>query len=215
MGNTYTYTGTGMGKMTNSFVDTFVAYKMSEINKCEAPDMKTEEKKLLNQFLLNSVFKVTIKAKQKAYLMNIVRRVEGAFSAYHEARKSLIEHIDTPNNTISPYFRSLLNFEGCVSQLYQSIELNCKLTGNKAFDKGRNSKCKYERLYDVYIDSKHMDGMIKGRKLPDDAMCAVWITNYGLASARSSISFEELTSIMKVMAIKAEQAATLRPNVEE
>lgn len=65
MANTYEFTGTGMG-MTNYFVDTFVAHKMSELNKCGAPDMKPEEKKWLNQFLLNSVFRVTIADRTKA-----------------------------------------------------------------------------------------------------------------------------------------------------
>lgn len=141
--------------------------------------------------------------------MNIVRRVEASFSTYNEARKSLIEHIKTPNNTISPCFKSLLNFEVCVSQLYQSIELLCMLTDKKAFKKG--SKCKYEKLHDIYIDSKHMDRMIEGGKLPPDAMCAVWIVNDGLESARSSISFDELTYLMRAMAANAEQAATLQP----
>ncbi len=142
--------------------------------------------------------------------MNFVRRVEASFFAYEEARKFLIEHVETPNNTISPYFRSLLNFEVCVSQLYQSIEILCTLTGSKAFEKGGN--CKYKRLHDIYIDSKHMDRMIEGGKLPTDAMCAVWITNDGLESSRSSISFDELTYLMRVMATNAEQAATLQPS---
>ena len=209
MSNSFEFTGAGMG-MTNYFVDTIVAYKMSEITKCDSPDMESEDKKWLNRFLLNAVFGVTIEPKQKSHLFNFVRRVEGSFSAYHEARNSLIEHVATPNNKIFPYFRSLLNFEICISQLYQGIELLCQLTGNQAFDKGSN--CEYERLHNIYIDSKHMDKMIEGGKLPDGAMCAVWITNEGLESARSKISFKELTSLMRCMANIAEQAATLKPN---
>lgn len=195
---------------TNYLYDTYVAHKMSELSKCGAQDMEADEKKWLNQFLLNSTFKVTLEAKQKAYLMNFVRRVEASFFTYHEARKSLIEYIGTENNIISPYFRSLLNFEVCVSQLYQSIEILCALTEIKAFEKGGNSK--YERLHDIYIDSKHMDKMIEGGKLPTDAMCAIWITDDGLESSRSSISFDELTFLMREMASNAEQAATLQPS---
>lgn len=209
MANTYEFRGTGMG-MTNYFYDTYVAHKMSELSRCGAQDMEPEEKKWLNQFLLNSVFRVTIEAKQKAYVMNFVRRVEASFSTYHEARKSLIEYIETDDNTISPYFSSLLNFEVCVSQLYQSIEILCQLIGKKAFEKGGN--CKYERLHNIYIDSKHMEKMIDGGKLPTGAMCAVWITNDGLESSRSSISFNELTSLMRAMATNAEQAAILQPS---
>ena len=209
MSNTYKFTGTGMG-VTNYFLDTYVGYKMSDIIECGAPDMEQEDDKWLNTFILNSVFGVTIAEREKAHLLNFVRRVEGAFSTYHEARNSLIKHIETPNNTISHYFRALLNFEICVSQLYQSIELLCKLAGEQAFDKGSN--CEYERLHDVYIDSKHMDKMIEGGKLPEGALAAVWITNEGLESARSKISFVELTNLMRVMAKIAEKAATIKPS---
>ena len=54
--------------------------------------------------------------------------------------------------------------------------------------------------------------MIDGGKLPTGAMCAVWITNDGLESSRSSISFNELTSLMRAMATNAEQAAILQPS---
>lgn len=116
MSKTHTFKGSGMG-MTNYFIDTFVGYKMSEITFCGAPNMEDEDKKWLNSFILNAALCVNIAPEEKAYLFNFVRRIEGAFSVYHEARKSLIEHIETPNNTISPYFRSLVNFEMCVSQL--------------------------------------------------------------------------------------------------
>ena len=89
MANTYKFKGTGMG-VTNYFLDTFVAHKMSEITMCGAPDMESEEKKWLNSFVLRTALNVKIEPKSKAHLLNFIRRIEASFSSYREARKSLI-----------------------------------------------------------------------------------------------------------------------------
>jgi len=48
----------------------------------------------------------------------------------------------------------------------------------------------------LYVDSKHMDRMIDGGKMPTEATAAVWITNRGLESSRAALSFEELLQML-------------------
>jgi hypothetical protein len=68
-----------------------------------------------------------------------------------------------------------------------------------------------ERLHNLYIDAKHMDEMISGGKLPDEATASIWITNQGLEStqAPSGLSFAELVEILKSMGQVAEKLSQL------
>ena len=111
---------------------------------------------------------------------------------------------------LSPYFRALLNFEVCISQCYQGYELLATATRQKLFE--RNDGSDAERLQMLYVDSKHMDQMIDGGKIPTEATAAVWITNRGLESSCASLSFEELLQMLLKMARFAETLAT--PHVD-
>jgi hypothetical protein len=107
---------------------------------------------------------------------------------------ALIEYLETPRNVLSPYFRALLNFEVCISQCYQGYELLATASGEKFFE--RNDKSEAERLHSLYVDSKHMDEMIDGGKIPTEATAALWITNHGLESSRAILSFDELAEML-------------------
>jgi hypothetical protein len=132
---------------TDHFLDQFVAHKISSLTECGAPELLMESS-WLNAFILDSTFRVRLLPQERAYMFNFIRRAEGAFSAYREARRALIEHIDTPRDVISPYFRSLLNFEVCISQCWQGFELYMTATGEKMFEE--NSGSGMERLHDIY-----------------------------------------------------------------
>ncbi len=167
----------------------------------------------LNSFILHNLHSVRPSVKERAYLFNFIRRTEGAFSAYRAARLALIEYVSTPPTVISPYFRSLLNFEVCVSQCWQACELVMTMTGDKkgAFKPNDNSDA--ERLYGLYIDAKHMDDMIDKGNLLDAATTGLWITNQGLESTRtpSGVAFSELIEILTSMGQEAETLARLDP----
>ena len=70
------------------------------------------------------------------------------------------------------------------------MNLLATASDTKFFEKGDGSAG--ERLSLLYNDSKHMDRMIDGGKIPTDATAAIWITNHGLESSRATLSFDEL-----------------------
>ena len=111
---------TGM-QPSNYLLDNYVAHKLSLLTECGAREIPTYAN-WLNVFILNSVFIFRLPPKTRAYVFNFLRRAEGALSAYREARKALIEYLETPRNVLSPYFRALLNFEVCISQCRQGYE---------------------------------------------------------------------------------------------
>lgn len=196
------------GEPTDYLLDNFVAHKLSLLTECSARELSTHAN-WLNAFILTNAFTVRLDPKQRAYVFNFLRRAEGALSAYHEARKALIEYLETPRNVVSPYFKALLNFENCISQCYQGYELLKTATGEKFFEKDDNSEG--ERLGLLYNDLKHMDERIKFDRLPAEATAAVWITNHGLESSGTTLSFDELLEMLRNMAGLADQLSMLTP----
>jgi hypothetical protein len=146
-------------------------------------------------------------------VFNFLRRAEGALSAYRETRTALIEYLENPRNVLSPYFRALLNFEVCISQCYQGYELPATASGEKFFEP--NEKSEAERLQMLYVDSKHIDRMIDGGKIPTEATAAIWITNHGLESSRATLSFDELIEMLLNMGRLAERRSKLEPTSAE
>lgn len=200
--------GVGPMQPTNYLLDNFVAHKLSLLTVCGAPDIP-DESSWLNTFILTTVFKTSLDSKTRAYVFNFLRRAQGAYSAYRAARSALVQYIETPRNILFPYFAALLNFEVCISQCYQGYELLATASGEKLFDKNDGSEA--ERLQKLYVDSKHMDRMIDGGKLPTEATAAIWITNDSLGSSRAKLSFQELVEMLLQMKRLAEQLSTMSP----
>lgn len=196
---------------SNYLLDNFVAHRLSALTVCGAPEIP-DEANWLNAFILTTVFRVSLEGRTRAYVFNFIRRAQGAFFSYRQARSALIEHVETPRNVLSPYFKALLNFELCISQCYQGYELLATASGQKFFEKGDNSDA--ERLHKLYVDSKHMDQMIDGGKLPTEATAAVWITDEGLESSRAKLSFEELVEMLLQMKRLSERLSTLDASVD-
>ncbi len=203
----YNMQGDG-GRLSNYSLDNFVSHKLSELTLCGAPEL-VEESKWLNTFILRTIFHFNLPPKTRAFLFNFLRRAEGASAAYRDARRFLIEHLATPSNTITPYFRALTQFEICISQCYQGYELLSRASGQDLYKPGDGSA--EEKLQVAYVDSKHMDRMIAGDKLPPPATSGVWITNTGLESSRGHLPFHELHDLLAGMHALAEKLCTMQP----
>lgn len=192
---------------SNYLLDNHIAHKLSALIECGAAELK-EDSSWLNNFILNSTLTFHVSPNTRAYLFSFLRRTEGATTAYRLARTALIEHIGTPRNVVSPYFRALTQFEICISQCYQGYALLATAAGQKVYSP--DSKSAEANLHTVYVDSKHMDLMISGKKLPPEATTGVWITNSGLESSRGSISFPDLHGLLSSMHSLAEQLSSMK-----
>lgn len=198
----------GAGQLSAYALDNFVAHKLSQLTVCGAPELLGNAG-WLNTFILTTIFRVQLKSDLRAYLFNFIRRAEAACSAYRHGRAAIGEYLGSPPMTLSPYFTALAQFEVCVGQCYQAHELLGRAVGERVFEEGDNSPA--ERLHAIYVDSKHMDRMIAGSKLPSEATSAVWVTNTGLGSARSSLTFNELHVLLVELRRTAERLAALVP----
>ena len=205
----YTATARPM-QPTNYVLDTFIAYKLSQLTVCGVSDLPNDGN-WLNTFILRSIFHFQLDPKARAFLFNFLRRIEGASAAYREARANLQEYVNTPRNVVSPYFKALTQLEICISQCYQGYELLATALNAKLYDHGSGSPV--ARLQMVYVDSKHMDRMIHGEKLPAEATSGIWITNTSIESSRGEISFTELHELLTAMHSLAEKLCTAKEPV--
>jgi hypothetical protein len=182
--------GAGPGRLTNYFLDHYVAHKLSELTKCGAGELPQSGRPWLGRFVLVAVFVDPGAEVGYRFKFNFLRRIEGATAAYEGGRAALLEYLNTPRSTISPYFRALLDFEVCISQLYQALQLLRSAKGKDFFESGDGSVG--ERLNLMYNDSHHMESRIRDGHIPAEATAAMWITNVGLESSSSSLTFAEL-----------------------
>ncbi len=97
--------------------------------------------------------------------------------------------------------------------MLSGYELLARAAETKLYEPGDGSA--EERLQMVYVDSKHMDRMIDGEKLPEAATSGVWITNSGLESRRCAITFQELHELLSKMHELAEKLCGLQPAAQE
>lgn len=171
------------GRFFASFLDTYIAHKISYLTECNAQDASILKEPWLNNFILNSAFIAEVPESIKPYYFNFLRRIEAAFIEYGLAREALKEFVEArinrpEENRFSPYFIALFHFETFVAQLYQAYEFLRTVSGMDFFTEGEGTII--EKFYKIYISSKHMDKWIKGRIIPPKATVAIWITNEGL-----------------------------------
>jgi len=219
----HTETGPSHLMPSGYFLDKFVAHKMSELTECGAPELSMESS-WLNDFILSS-FSRNHPPDRRAHPFEFIRRTEGAFSTYREARAALIEYIEAASSSvISPYFRALLYFELCLSQCWQGCDLIkgvIKITEGKEkakeilFKEGDNTDM--ERLYEIYTDSRHYlaggTAWSAASGQPWTHPTTTWITNRGIESARcpSGLSFPELVEILLSMGHLAGKLSRFEP----
>jgi hypothetical protein len=189
-------------------LDHFIGHKLSQLKACGAREL-ADSQRWLNTFILRTIFQLNLDPRVRTYLFSFLRREESACDAYRQARQHLIKYIDTPQNVISPYFMALAQFEICISQCYQAFELLATLTSQKIYEPGSDTP--EERLQIVYVDSKHMDRMIHGGKIPEAAPTGIWLTNSAIESARTALSFDDLHQLLTDLHRLAEKLCTAQP----
>ena len=77
--------------LTSYALDTFVAPKLSRLTQCNAPGLTHLQDSWLTNFVLNPMLLARIPEEQRKEIFNLLRRSEGAFYAYQNARIALSE----------------------------------------------------------------------------------------------------------------------------
>jgi hypothetical protein len=180
---------------TNYALDTFFAQHISELTKCEAPNLSEElglAESWDRNFILNSIFRINIDSKFKPFMFGIIRRVHMAFFEYQDGRKALLEYLGGHRDRISTYFRALYHFELVTMLLYQAYEYERKVSEKNRFEENDGSPL--ERLHKIYTESKHPG---TPSEIAEGYLYTVWLTNSGIASKSAVLSWEELADLAR------------------
>lgn len=190
--------------LTDWSKDTFVAPEMSKFTAAVIPDMsKTDDEQeyWLRNFILNNLLGGTAyvtPVRQQMY--NFLRRSHTAFAEYSLARAATLDYLDDPNR-ILPYIDAINHWEAFLANVWQA---HCFL-GRLPWLPRRvwfepNDGSPLQRLNALHNRSKHADGaIVRGEFVGESPLC-VWLTNDGLSSTETALSFDQMVEILTSMA---------------
>jgi len=172
-----------------------IAPQLSQLSACGAEPLGLDGKPLAS-LIVNGLLFFRYPEEKHPLAVNYARRIEQAVYEYENGRTQLQEYVATPDNVISPYFRAFAHFEHCLASLDQALELGTRLFRTEATRGHReyasNDGSVNDRINRLHRHSKHMDERIESGKLPPEGTTAVWITNRGIESTDTVLTFAEL-----------------------
>jgi len=186
------------GRLSNYALDNFIAPKLSQLNKCIAPDVSKQYKESphwLYNFILNMMLRFKIEGRDRQYRLFFLRRAQTAFREYDIARHMLQKYINSDEQNIELFVESLFHFETCIAQMWQAYDQTRRYLSSKnenykdIYTKGDGSP--YERLNMLYNITRY-----GGDNISVDGTVAMWITNDGLEAKDASITFDELAKLL-------------------
>jgi hypothetical protein len=202
--------------LSNYSIDTFVAPHLSELTSVGAPDLRgcTEEYgHWVNNFILNTIFRVRLKERNRQLVLYFLRKVEGAFQEYHEGRDFLASYLQKRNEAVSAYFHALRHFEVAASLAYQAYDTVRTMVQEKLFTQDDGSPL--QRLNRLQNISKHANKELGRGGIPDNLSVPIWLTNTAIECHDTVLSFSEFAELMEELARLAEVLSNPPLNKEE
>ena len=181
-------------------MDRFIAPDMSKFTMATIRDMSTfdsEQDHWQHNFILNTMFRAEVSAPRRQQLFNFLRRCHSSFDEYALARKSTLAFV-LDRNLIGSYLDAIGHWEAYLAYSWQAC---CFLGGGTAkwFKQGDGTVT--QRLHALHSRAKHADRAIRdGNFSDDDAPLCVWLTNDGLRSSETSLTFEEMAVFLEELA---------------
>jgi len=191
-------------------MDTFIAPRLSELTKAIAPDLHSCTKEYGNwviNFILNTIFRVRTIEQNRQLIMYFLRKVEGAFQEYHEGRYFLENYIKNCNKAISSYFHSLRHFEAAMILAYQAYETIRMMIKKDLFIKENGTPL--QRLNRLQNLSKHANKELSRSDFSGEFNISIWLTNEGIESYDTTLSFSEFSFLLIELAKSAEVISNL------
>jgi hypothetical protein len=181
----------------------FVAPKLSELDKCSAPDVPElpdyRGSLLLNQLLLTELYSESA----KVLLASFIGRLGTAIKEFRKGRDHLMNYIGSlpQHDRLSDFREALSHFEACILHAHIAVvsldRAGQFLPGvrHRVYAVGDGSD--YDRLRCLNNRVKHFDEDVAG-SFGNTPVAPLWITNEGLEARTSHLTFFELAEILIV-----------------
>jgi hypothetical protein len=185
--------------LSNSSKDRFVAPEMSKFTEATIRDMSNVDSQQ-EYWLLNYILSTMLRAEHEAPLRQQVylflRRTHAAFGEYSSARTATLGYLADHDQNLQ-YLEAIGHWEAFLSyswQAYSSLDRG----KHQLFKKGDGSVL--ERLLSLHNRAKHADEAIERGDFVEDSPLCVWLTNDGLRSIQTSLTFVEMAEILEDLA---------------
>ena len=202
--------------LSNYSLDTFVAPHLSELTSLDVPSLHNctgEYGHWVNNFILNTIFRVRIEDRKRQLVLYFLRKVEGAFQEYHEGRDFLAAYLQKRNEAISEYFHALRHFEVAASLAYHAYDTVRTLVQTDLFTQADGSPL--QRLNRLQNISKHANKELWRGDIPDNLSVPIWVTNSGIECHDTALSFTEFAELLQELAKLAEVLSNPPVNLKE
>jgi hypothetical protein len=150
----------------------------------------------LANYILNTILRVNVPAPQRQQLFNFLRRSHSTFEEYALARNLTLAFLGDRERNLS-YLKAIDHWEAFLAYSWQAYGF---LSGGKVqfFKKGDGSLL--ERLNSLHNQAKHADEAIQRGDFLEDSPLCVWLTNEGLRSTETLLTFNEVVEILEELA---------------
>jgi hypothetical protein len=178
--------------------DRFVAPEMSKFTAASIRDLSqvdSEQEHWVANFVLNVIFRANVLTPHRQQMYNFLRRSHSAFAEYALAREATLAFVNDPKRRPLQYVEAIGHWEAFLAYAWQA---HCFIARGLWFKKGDGSA--RERLNALYNRAKHADDAIERGDFIEDSPLCVWLTNDGLRSTETSLSFEEIAEILEDLA---------------
>lgn len=185
--------------MSDYAKDKFVAPELSHFTTANLADLSgvdKEQEHWLANFILNTMLRADVPAPDRQLFYNFLRRSHSAFREYQLARTATLSYLESRDKNLR-YVEAIGHWEAMLAYAWQAY---CLLGRGKVrwFQKGDGSEL--QRLNALYNRSKHADSaLLNGDYVADSPLC-VWLTNDGLRSTDTDLSFSDVEAILRDLA---------------
>ena len=188
-------------QFSTAILDTHIAPGVSTFTVADIPDMTTwskESSHWIANFFLNSALNASFKPPMNAYAYNFLRRAQYAFSEHHLARESTLAFITGGGQSPKSYADALFHWECFLGQAWHAFSILMTAWDGKAFEKNDDSV--EQRLNSMYNQMKHVESRIDNAQMISGATVPVWLSNDGLRSVDTSLTYAETAEVLKELA---------------
>ncbi len=185
-----------------NILNKFIAPGITEFTEADIPDLSNDYPQapywLVNHFLNNALGSCSFKNRWRQVVLAYLRRAHNAFHAYHEARASTFGYLENNNPLhpqISKYFKALSCWENFSLQMSMAMDLFKMLNEDVGAFK-KNDGSKEQRLYGIANMIKHTASAVKSGQCKESDTVPLWLSNHGLHSFDSVISYVEVSEVL-------------------
>ena|SRR5665811_1871487 len=179
--------------------DRFIAPEMSKFTSASITDMShtdPEQEFWLANFILNNIFDARVPTPLWQIHFNFLRRCDSAFESYATARGLTLNFLEDREKQMR-YLRAISHWETFLAHLWQAAWF---LAYGKPLLFKRDDGSALQRLNFLHGVTKHADSAIRDGNFKDDGPLCMWLTNSGLRSGDTTLTFIEMSGILGELA---------------